>query len=140
MSDVRDRRVVEEDARLAVRAALVAERVLHGGDVARRGAGEVVRAHRHGRLTVERNIVVGEHNLLPALSAVDREARILALELVHLHHFGADEVRHGHFAGGAERVLCRLGRLEEDIMVAVAVELAGSLSSGCHVVALLEVH
>merc|ERR1719454_1316217 len=44
---VRDRGVVQEDARLAVGAALVAESVLDSDDVSRRGACEVVRAHRH---------------------------------------------------------------------------------------------
>ena len=50
---VRHRRVVEADARLAVCAPLVAEGVLDGGNIARRGAGEVIRAHRSGRSAVE---------------------------------------------------------------------------------------
>merc|ERR1719454_2515206 len=82
---VRDRGVVQEDARLAVGAALVAKGVFDGDDVARRGAGEIVRAHRHGRLAVEGDLVVGEDDLGPALAAVDREAGVLALELVHAH-------------------------------------------------------
>ena len=88
--------MVHEYARLAVSAALVAERVLHGGHVASGGAREVVRAHCNGGVAVEVDLVVGEVDRLPALAAVDGKAGILALELVHLHRVRADEVRHGH--------------------------------------------
>mmetsp|Transcript_47189 Transcript_47189/g.156415 ORF Transcript_47189/g.156415 Transcript_47189/m.156415 type:complete len:272 (-) Transcript_47189:16-831(-) len=133
------RRVVEIDARLAVGAPLVAEGVLDRGHVAGRGAGEVVRAHRRGRFAVEVDLVVGEDHLAPPLAAVDGEAGVLALELVVLHRLGAHKVRHRLGARRAEGVLGRLGRLEEHVVVAVAVQLARRLARRRDKVALLEV-
>ena len=126
---VRQRRVVEEDAHLAVVAARVAEGVLDRRDVAGGGAREVVRAHGHADAALELDLVVVVHALGPALAAVDREASVLALELVVLHRLGADKVRHGLLTRRAERVGGRLGRLEQHVAVAVAIELASGLAS-----------
>merc|ERR1719199_1807121 len=76
---VRHRRVVEEDARLAVLVALVAEGVLDAHVVAGGGAGEDVRAHRHRRRAEKLNVVVREDDVLPALAAVDGEAGVLVV-------------------------------------------------------------
>ena len=80
-------------------------------------------------------LVVAEDDLLPTLAAIDGEAGVLALELVVTHRLGADEVRHRLLGRGAEGVLRRLGRLEEDVGLAVAVQLASGTSGGADEVA-----
>merc|ERR1711871_1407502 len=74
---VRHRRVVQEDAHLAIRHPLVAKGVLDLGLLARRGAREIIVAHGDGHVAVERDLVVVVHAPLPALAAVDREAAVL---------------------------------------------------------------
>ena len=58
--------MVEENSRLAIAVALVAESVLNLGLVARRRAREDVRAHRHGDWAIEIDLVVGEDHLFPS--------------------------------------------------------------------------
>merc|ERR1719231_888021 len=79
---VRNRRVVQEDAHLAVVAALVAKAVLDGGDVAGGGAREVVRAHGNADAVDNLHLVVVVDDLGPALAAVDREAGVLVVAVV----------------------------------------------------------
>jgi len=138
--NVRHRRVVQADAHDAILAPLVAEGVLDAHLVARGRVGEDVVAHRLRSRAVEVDLVVAEGDVLPAAAAVDREAGVLALEGVILHRLGADKVRHRLLAGGAERVVRRLGWLEQHIAVAVAVQLASRLARRRNVVALLGVH
>ena len=135
---VRHGRVVEEDADLAVVAALVAERVLDLGLAARRRAREVVVAHRDRGLAVEVDLVVVEHDLRPALAAVDREAAVLGDAAV-VDRLLADEVRHRLGRHRAELHVGRLGRLEEHVRVAVRVQRARRLAGGADEVLLLEV-
>jgi len=137
---VRHRRVVQVDAHLAVVVALVAEGVLDAHLVARGRVREDVVAHRLGGGAVEVDLVVVELDVLPAAAAVDGEAGVLALVLGVVHRLSADEVGHGALAGGAEGVLGRLGRLEQNIAVAVAVQLARRLASRRDIVALLGIH
>jgi len=134
---VRHRRVVQEDAHLAVEALLVAERVLDLGLVARGGAREVVVTHRDGRVAVHIDVVVVENDRLPALAAVDGEAAVLLVAA--RDRVAAHEVRHRVARHGAELVLGRLGGLEEHVRVAVRVELARGLARGADVVAALKV-
>jgi len=82
--------------------------------------------------------VVRELDVLPALAAVDGEAGVLLVALVD--HAAADEVRHRLAARRAEGELCGLGRLEEHVGVAIAVELAGCRAGRANVVALLGEH
>jgi len=135
-----DRRVVEADAHLAVLAPLVAESVLDADLVPGGGVREDVVAHGVRNFAVELDLVVVELDITPAPAAVDGEAGILTLELVVLHRLRADKVRHGLLARRAERVLRRLGRLEEDVAVAVAVELTGRFACGRDEVALVSIH
>ena len=134
---VRHGRVVQEDARLAVLVALVAEGVLDRGLVARGGAGEDVRAHGNSHRSRELDLVVVEDNLGEALAAVDREAAVLLVAL--LHGLAAHEVRHGLAGRRPEGVLLSLGGLEEHLAELVAVQLAGGVRRGAHVVAPLPV-
>jgi len=134
---VRHGRVVEEDAGLAVLVALVAEGVLYAHLVTGGRARKDVVAHCDRQVAVEVDLVVAEDHVRPALAAVDREARVLALVLVHVHGVGAHKVRHRHLARRAERVLGRLGRLEEHVGVAVAVKLGRGVARRLDVVALL---
>jgi len=136
---VRHGRVVQVDADLAVVVALVAEGVLDGDLVLGGRVGEDVRAHGGGGGTVVVDLVVGEDDIRPALAAVDGEASVLALELSVVHGLSADEVGHGRSAVRAEGVLGGLGRLEEHVGVAVAVQEASSLASAADEVAILGV-
>merc|ERR1740122_553462 len=134
------RRMVQVDALLAVVVALVAEGVLHADLVASGRVGEDAVAHRLGSRAVEVNLVVAEDNLLPATATVDGKAGVLALEFIIVHRLGAHEVRHRVLGRRAEGVSGRLCRLEENITVAVAVELARGLASSGDVVALVGIH
>mmetsp|Transcript_6324 Transcript_6324/g.28585 ORF Transcript_6324/g.28585 Transcript_6324/m.28585 type:complete len:543 (-) Transcript_6324:50-1678(-) len=134
---VGDGGVVEADAALAVGVALVAKGVLHGGNRAGGGAGEVVGAHGQRDVTVAVNLVVLEGNLGEALAGVDGEAAILGVAA--RDRVAADEVGHRLARGRAELVLRRLGGLEEHVGVTVAVELAGAGARQADVVAALEV-
>jgi len=132
---VRHRRVVEEDAHLAVVAARVAEGVLDLGLARVLRRREEVVTHGDADAALELDLVVVVDALRPALAAVDREARILLVAVVDDR--AADEVRHGLLAGRPELVLGGLGRLEEHVGVAVGVQLAGGLAGGRDVVAAL---
>jgi len=129
--------VVQENAHLAVGILLVAEGVLDRDLFAGRCAGEDVRAHCDRRVAVEVDLVVRELDVLPALAAVDGEAGVLLVALVD--HAAADEVRHRLAARRAEGELCGLGRLEEHVGVAIAVELASAMARSSDIVAIREI-
>jgi len=130
-----DGRVVQEDADLAVIAALVAEGVLDCADVASGGAGEVVCAHRNAEAALELNLVVVVYAVGPALAAIDGEAAVLGVSA--LHNIAAHKVGHRLLRGRAEGELGGLGRLEENIAVSIRIELTSSLSRSGNVVAAL---
>jgi len=129
--------VVQEDAHLAVIVALVAERILDARNVARRRARKVVRSHCDRSVAKVIDLVVVEDNLRPALAAVDCEAGIL-LQAV-LNHRSTDEIGHGRLARRPEGLFGGLGRFEEHVRVAIAVELASSIGSRLDVVTFFEV-
>jgi len=133
---IRHRRVVEEDARLAVVAALVAEGVLDAGFVAGGSTREPVGAHRDRNVARVVDLVVLEDDLRPALAAVDCKATVLFDALID--GVGTNEVAHGRLAGRAERHIGGLGRLEEHVGVAVAIELCGGLARSGDVVLAVE--
>jgi len=125
--------MVEKDAQPAVGAAApIAEGVLDLGLIAGRRAREVVRAHRDRGVAVEVDLVVVEHDLRPSLAAVDRKPAIFGVAT--LDGIAADKVLHRRLTGWPERELGRLGRLEENVEMAVAVQLGGGLGSGLYVV------
>jgi len=125
---VRDRRVVKEDSQLAVRILLVAKGVLDAADRCGGGACEPVLAHCDGKVAVEIDLVVAEDDVCPALAAVDGEAGVLT-RIALVDSVSANEIAHRLGAGGAERMVSGLGRLEEHVGVAIAVELARRLRS-----------
>ena len=129
--------MVQEDSHLAVSVLLVAERVLDLRDVAGRRAREVVSAHRDRRVAVQVDLVVVKFHNRPALAAVDRKAAILRDAV--LDGLGTDKVRHGVRARWAEGHLGGLGRLEENIRMAIAVQLARGIRGSLHVVAAVQV-
>ena len=120
---VRDGGVVQADANLAVRVALVTERVLHLDDVAGGAVRELVRAHRDRHLAVTVYGVVLKHNLAPALTSVDGEPGVLVVAAL-LDVGGAHEVRHGVVRGWTKGKRGRLGGFEQHLAVSVAVEFA----------------
>mmetsp|Transcript_44348 Transcript_44348/g.101667 ORF Transcript_44348/g.101667 Transcript_44348/m.101667 type:complete len:268 (-) Transcript_44348:322-1125(-) len=126
---------MEEDADLAVVAAPVAEGVLDLGLATRGRAGEVIVAHGNANAVLDLDLVVVVHAVRPALATVDREAGVLVVAVVD--NLAANEVRHRLLAGRSELELGCLGGLEEDVGVAISVELAGGLSSSSNVVATL---
>eukprot|EP00962_Isochrysis_galbana_P034973 scaffold11920_cov108-Isochrysis_galbana.AAC.5 len=127
-------RVVQEDAHLVVLlAALVAERVLHLDLGAVGRIGEYIVAHGDGDGTAQLDLVVVVHAAGPAPAAVDGEAFVFRVALLHV--CVSHEVGHGVGAGGAELVLGALGRLKEHVPVAVAVQLSGRLARGADEVA-----
>ena len=135
---VRHGRVVQEDAHLAVESTLaVAKRVLDLGLLTGSCTGEVVGAHRDARPADDLDLVIVEDHLAPALAAVDREAAILRDAV--LDGLGTDKVRHGVRARWAEGHLGGLGRLEENIRMAIAVQLARGIRGSLHVVAAVQV-
>eukprot|EP00964_Phaeocystis_antarctica_P029664 scaffold16723_cov53-Phaeocystis_antarctica.AAC.1 len=134
------RRVVQKDAHLSIVVALVAEGVVDVDLVAGGRVREGVVAHGLGGGAVEVDLVVVELNGLPAAAAVDGEAGVLASVRRVVHRLRADEIGHGALASRTEGVLGRLGRLEEDVALAVAVELASRLAGRRHVVTLVGVH
>jgi len=84
---------VEKDAELAVYVLFVAEGVLNFGLVTGCGAGEVVVAHSNRNWAVQLSLVVFEHDLRPALAAIDGKTGIL--EVAALHRLVPYEVRQG---------------------------------------------
>jgi len=124
--------VVEEDANLAVIAAGVAESVLDLGLIVSRGAGEDVVTHGHADAALKLDLVVVVDAVSPALAAVDGESSILLVAVGN--DLTANKVGHSLLAGGAELVLGGLGGLEQNVRVAVGVQLAGSLASRADVV------
>jgi len=124
--------VVEEDANLAVIAAGVAESVLDLGLIVSRGAGEDVVTHGHADAALKLDLVVVVDAVSPALAAVDGESSILLVAVGN--DLTANKVGHSLLAGGAELVLGGLGGLEQNVRVAVGVQLAGSLAGRADVV------
>merc|ERR1719235_364839 len=116
--------MVEVDAEIAVVVALVAKGVLHFGDGAVGRGVEVVLAHRLRGVAIEADIVVVEHDLLPAnTTRTKREALVLGIATFDL--VAADEVREGALSRRTEWSLRSLGRLEEHIRATIVVELVG---------------
>jgi len=72
-------RRAQENPHLAVIVLLVAEGVLDAALVASGRVREQVVAHCDSRVAVAIDLVVAEHHLGPALSAVDGKAAVLAL-------------------------------------------------------------
>jgi len=132
---VGQRRVVEVDADLAVVVALVAEGVLDlcGGAAIRRV--EVVLAHRLRSVAVEVDLVVVEDHLLPA-DATRAKGEALVLSIAARQHLvAANEIRQSALCRRAEGRVGGLGRLEEHVRAAVAVQLVRRLRSLSSVVA-----
>jgi len=130
--------VVQVDADLAVAVTLVAEGVLDLGNAAIRRRVKVVLAHRLGGRAVEVDLVVVEDDLLPAHAARSKgETLILGEAAGDL--VATDEVREGSLTRGAEGVFSRLGRLEEHVHAAIAVELVSRLRGRFHVVTAFQV-
>ena len=73
---------MQEDAHVAVRILLIAERILHLGLASIGAAGEVVVAHGDGRVAIHLNLVVVEHDVSPALATVDGEATVLLVTVL----------------------------------------------------------
>jgi len=124
---VGQRRVVEVDADLAVVVALVAEGVLDlcGGAAIRRV--EVVLAHRLRSVAVEVDLVVVEDHLLPA-DATRAKGEALVLSIAARQHLvAANEIRQSALCRRAEGRVGGLGRLEEHVRAAVAVQLVRGL-------------
>ena len=92
--------MVQEDAHIAVRILLIAERILHLGLASIGAAGEIVVAHGDGRVAIHLNLVVVEHNLSPALATVDSKASILLMTILNCSV--ADKVRHSVGSGWPE--------------------------------------
>jgi hypothetical protein len=130
--------MVEEDAHVAVVAPRVAKRVLDRRNLARRRAREVVSAHGKADAVLDLDLVVFVDALLPALSTIDGEASILSVAL--LDSLAAHKVRHCLLGGWAELVLARLRWLEEDIGVAIGIELSGCIGRLGNIVAAILVH
>ena len=96
----RHRRMVQENAHLAVGVLLVTKGVLHFGLASIRAAGEIVISHGNGRIAGHLDLVVVEHNVRPTLAAVDREAGVLLVAV--LHRSVPDKVGHGVGGGWPE--------------------------------------
>ena len=118
---VGNRRVVQEDSRLAILVALVAEGVLDLDVVAGGRTCEGIRAHRDRHVAVQIHLVVVEDDILPALAIVDRKAAVLRVAIGE--RLVADKIGHGRIGLGTERMLRRLGRLEKHVAMAIPVKL-----------------
>ena len=127
--------MVEENAHFVIAAAGVAKRVLHSGNTACRGAGEVIGAHGKADATLELHLVVVVHAGRPALATVDGETTILLVTTVN--DIAAHEVGHGLLGGGPEFVLGSFGGLEHHVTMTVGVQLASRLGGGLDVVTVL---
>merc|ERR1740121_3497084 len=135
-SRVRHRRVVQKDAHPAVFIFLIAEGVLDLSFRRVGGGGEVVSAHGDCGIATQLNLVVLEDHVRPALAAVDGEACVLVVATWHSR--AANKVGHGRVRSGAEGVFSRLGRLEEHIGMAIAVQLTSGQGSRADVVTIRE--
>jgi len=128
---------VKEDADFAIVVTLITEGVLHLGLFSSGRASEDVRSHGNSGVAVEVDLVVGELDVAPPFSAVDSKSSVFGVS-----SFGgitSDEVGHSLSAGGTEGELRGLRRLEEDLRLAVAVELSSGITGGFDVITLVEV-
>lgn len=124
------------DARIWGDAGRYGERVAKERGVGG-GAGRFLCACISRVAPAQLHLVVVEDNVGPALAAVDREARVLGVAVVDDRT--AHKVRHRLVGSGAEGVLGSLGRLEEHVRVAVAVQLTRSLARRADVISAREV-
>ena len=105
---------------------------VHLGLASIRAAGEIVVSHGDGRVAVHVHLVVVEHNVGPALAAVDGEAGILLMTV--RHRLVPNEVGHSVGGGWPELGFDCLGRLEQHVGAAVAIELTSRFGSSCDIV------
>mmetsp|Transcript_50032 Transcript_50032/g.82311 ORF Transcript_50032/g.82311 Transcript_50032/m.82311 type:complete len:295 (+) Transcript_50032:64-948(+) len=131
--------VVQADAHLSIFALPVAKGVLHFADGSIRTAAEVVVAHGNGNVAVQVDLMVVEHHIGPTLATVDGEAMILRNSFTSSHSIGPHEVGQGLDRLGTELHVLRLGGLEEDISMAIAIEFTGIFQGQCHIVSAFQV-
>ena len=124
--------MVQEDTHFPISILLITERVLHLGLASVGAAGEVVISHGDSGVAVHVNLVVVEHDVRPAFATVDGKAGILLMTV--RHRLVPNEVGHGISGCWPELGFDCLGRLEQHVGAAVAIELTSRFGSSCDIV------